>query len=347
MVYHAAPCTGPSGGGAGTSRQRPTSCADTSRSRKVISIMELRNQNAGFRRENVCPRARSWRVHVCTSASALLLFAAAAASPSGIAHTQTANASTIDSTTSPRNGSFTLEQIRSYSYPEELTSAPTGSRIAWVFNRRGVRNIWAAEGPDFKPRAITDYRADDGQELTNLSISPDGRTVVYVRGGDHDANWVAEGGLQPDPAHSPVQPKVQILSVPFAGGTSIQAPKPLPKLLADGDEPVISPRGDRLAFTRDHAIWVAAVNGSSPAKRLFFARGESGSPVWSPSGDRLAFVSNRGDHSFIGVFTSDSAPILYLAPSTSNDMSPRWSPDGTRIAFVRQPGTGGAPETLL
>jgi dipeptidyl aminopeptidase/acylaminoacyl peptidase len=110
---------------------------------------------------------------------------------------------------------------------------------------------------------------------------------------------------------------------------------------------VISPRGDRVAFTRDRQIWVAPLDGSSPAKRLFFARGQSGSPVWSPDGSKLAFVSSRGEHSYIGVFTSDSAPIRYLAPSTSRDRMPRWSPDGSRIAFVRLPGMGGAPRTIL
>ncbi|MGI8547874.1 MAG: S9 family peptidase [Gemmatimonadaceae bacterium] len=237
------------------------------------------------------------------------------------------------------NVPFTLAQVLSYPFTEELVSAPTGARMAWVFNRGGVRNVWVAEGPDFKARPVTEYSADDGQELTNLSISPSGGVVVYVRGGDHDANWSVEGNRQPDPAHSPVQPKLEILAVPFAGGT--------PKLLAEGDEPVMSPKGDRVAFTRDHQIWTVPVDGSVPAKRLFFVRDEAASPVWSPAGDRLAFVSNRGDHSFVGIFTSDSAPIRYLAASTSHDGSPKWSPDGKRIAFVRLPGSGGAPEALL
>src|SRR6185312_6964848 len=46
----------------------------------------------------------------------------------------------------------------------------------------------------------TSYTSDDGQELTNLAFTPDGNTVVYVRGGDHDANWEAPGKLAPDPA---------------------------------------------------------------------------------------------------------------------------------------------------
>jgi len=233
--------------------------------------------------------------------------------------------------------SFTMEQIKSYPFPNELTAAGTGSRIAWAFNERGLRNVWVAEGPDFKARRLTNYTVDDGQELTSLAISDDGKYVVYVRGGDHGSNFDSSAPV--NPGLSTTQTRVQIWSVPFAGGE--------PKMIGDGDEPVISPKSDRVAFVKERAIWTVPVDGSTAAKRLFFARGECGSPEWSPDGSRLAFVSSRGDHWFIGVYTNDSTPIVYLSPSTGRDSSPRWSPDGKRIAFVRRPGTGGAPEPIL
>jgi dipeptidyl aminopeptidase/acylaminoacyl peptidase len=233
--------------------------------------------------------------------------------------------------------SFTVEQIKSYPFPNELTAAATGSRIAWAFHERGLRNIWVAEGPDFQRRRLTNYNIDDGQELTSVSISADGKYVVYVRGGDHGSNFDLSVGV--NPTLGPVAVKVQIFSIPFAGGE--------PKLLADGDEPLVSPKGDRVVFVKERGLWVVPIDGSAPGRRMFFARGDSDSPEWSPDGSQLAFVSNRGDHSFIGIYRNDATPIVYLAPSTSRDLSPRWSPDGKRIAFVRRPGTGGVPEPVL
>ena len=234
-------------------------------------------------------------------------------------------------------GAFSIEQIKSYPFPNELTASTTGSRIAWAFNERGSRDVWVAEGPDFKARRLTNYAIDDGQELTSLSISSDGKYVVYVRGGDHGSNFDSSVGV--NPGLTPTQMKVQVWSAPFGGGE--------PKLLGDGDEPLISPQSDRVVFIKERGIWSSSLDGSSPAKRLFFARGDCGSPQWSSDGSRLAFVSGRGDHSFIGIYANESTPILYLAPSTSRDSSPRWSPDGKRIVFVRRPGIGGAPEPAL
>ncbi|QHV96795.1 S9 family peptidase [Spirosoma endbachense] len=232
---------------------------------------------------------------------------------------------------------FSLEAIKSYPFPSDLTSSAEGSRIAWALNEQGKRNVYVAQGPDFTPRKLTNYTEDDGQEITSLSISDDGQWVVYVRGGDHGSNW--DDDVAVNTTSSPIPPKVQVWSVPFAGGE--------PKAIAEGDEPVLSPKSDRIAFIKGGQVWIAPTNGSSAAKAFFNARGTNGSIEWSPDGSKLAFVCDRKDHAFIGVFTNETTPITWIAPSFSRDRSPRWSPDGRKIVFARTPGAGGAPDSVL
>src|SRR5688500_96162 len=184
--------------------------------------------------------------------------------------------------------SIDAELLRAYPFPQNLTAAATGARIAWTFNEAGRRNIYVAEGPSFQARKITSYDVDDGQELTSVSITSDGEHVVYVRGGEHGSNW--DDDVVVNPASMPVMPKLQIWSVPFAGGE--------PKLLADGgDYPVINPDSRTVAFQKERQIWSAPVDASGPAKRLLTARGSNGDVQWSPDGRRLAFVSGRGTRS--------------------------------------------------
>lgn len=237
----------------------------------------------------------------------------------------------------PAPESFTLTQVLSYPFPDALVRDPNGHAVAYALDQRGVRSLWFAQAPRYDATRLFVSNGDDGQELSDLAISADDAHVVYVRGGDHDANWPLP--LQPDPDSSPIQQFEQVWSVSTAGGA--------PKLLGEGDAPVISPDGKRVAFTNGGAVMVAPIDGSVAATRMFFDRGQDASLHWSPDGSALAFVSNRGDHSFIAIYRNDATPIQYLDPRTSQDMMPRWSPDGRRIAFVRLHGDGGPPQNPL
>jgi dipeptidyl aminopeptidase/acylaminoacyl peptidase len=243
------------------------------------------------------------------------------------------------STAQPSTDPFTMDQILSYPFVLGMTSAEHADRVAWVRVVNGVRNVWVADGPTFAPRQVTQYAKDDGQELTQLTFSPDGKHLLYVRGGDHDANWPAAGDLAPDPDRSTEQPKVTIWSVSVSS---------VPVKVAEGDHPALTDDG-RVAYIKDHHVWLTTLSAKAKPAQLFFDRGNARDLQWSPDGKRLAFVSVRDgdDHSFIGVYANAQTPMLYLAPSTGRDSSPRWSKDGREIAFVRRPGDGGAPEPLL
>jgi len=234
---------------------------------------------------------------------------------------------------------FSLAEVLSFPFPAALVQGPDGHSITYVLNENGIRSIWFANAPQYVPRMLWSSGKDDGQEITSLSISKDEKYVVYVRGGAHDSNWVTHPW--PNPDNSPTEPQVQLFSIPTAGGT--------PKMLADGDFPAISPDGTTVAFVHDpdSSVWSVPIDGSKTASRLFFDRGQDSELTWAPGGKALAFTSDRGDHSFVGVYRNADTAIEYLAPSTSRDFSPLWSPDGARIAYLRIHGEGGPPESPL
>lgn len=230
-----------------------------------------------------------------------------------------------------------MDALKAYPFPSELTAAATGSRIAWAFNEQGQRNIYVAEGPTFIARRLTSYLQDDGQELSSVAISADGKWVIYVRGGDHGSNW--NDDLPVNPSFNTTPTKVQVWSIPFSGGE--------PKSLGEGENPVISPKSDKVAYSRGGQIYTVPIDGTAPATVLFTARGTNSTPVWSPDGSRIAFQSNRTDHQFIGVYTDAQTPIRWIDPQFKRDQSPRWSPDGQKLAFVRTNGLGGKPDSIL
>jgi len=65
-------------------------------------------------------------------------------------------------------------------------ASKNGSRIAWVFDAKGVRNVWLADGPDFvhTARPLTHYKTDDGQPIASLRLTPDGKTALYALGSE-------------------------------------------------------------------------------------------------------------------------------------------------------------------
>src|SRR5687768_14090013 len=107
----------------------------------------------------------------------------------------------------------------------------------------------------------------------------------------------------------------------------------------------LSPDGRRVAYVLSEidreaddyrtSVWVAASDGSAPARRFTFGPKKDSAPRWSPDGSQLAFLSDR----------DGGAPQLYVMPASGGEGrkltslekgagAAAWSPDGTQIAFA-------------
>jgi len=218
---------------------------------------------------------------------------------------------------------LSIDALMATPFPTELVAAPVGGRVAWVSSQSGVNNIWLAEPAAGQARAVTTYAADDGQWITEVGWTSDARTLVYVRG--EGAN---RQGESPNPAQLQDGTEQAVFAVAADGGE--------PRRLGPGSAPVASPEGQRVAWVSKGQIWGVDVSTSDKPAQLVNARGTASGLAWSPDGTAIAFTSNRGTHSYIGVFTLASRELRYLDPSLDRDGSAAWSTDGASIAWMRQ-----------
>ncbi len=218
--------------------------------------------------------------------------------------------------------------------PLSLTSATKADRVAWKTYEKGMRNVYTAAAPSWKPVNLTKFTKDDGVDISDISLSDDGSIAVFVRGSaTNTRDWVA------NPSHDPSGPERAIWAVRTAGGAPAWK-------VAVGAAPVLSPDGNAVLYVKDGQIYRAPVVPVKPGtamdrgeKPFITAWGRQFTPRWSPDGLKFAFVSDRENHAFIAVYDVKSRALSYLDPSVDCDGNPVWTDDSKQIVFTRRPGT--------
>ena len=97
-----------------------------------------------------------------------------------------------------------------------------------------------------------------------------------------------------------------------------------------------------LLILRRGQIWtLSLIDTTSKPEKLFQSRGGQSQIRWSPDGTMIAFTSDRGDHSFIGIYHLNTKTVSFVETSMDNDTYPVWSPDNKQLAYIRIPNMNG------
>ncbi len=277
---------------------------------------------------------------------------------------------------SDRTGTQNIWSQTGKGQPKQLTNFKTG-RVLWasisydgkqiVFERDF--KIWTmnTDSGNAKEVAInlrglpsgnSNERKNFGTQVSEFSLSPDGKKIVAVAHGEIFAASAKDGGeavrvtetsapesfaaWSPDSKTvvytSERNRKLQIFQYDFATETETQ-------LTQTGDDysPVFSPDGKYFAFIRGgRALWIYDVKTK---KERELCKLYTDSPplvgkqnlAWSPDSSWVAFLTMNPETrsytnvSAVSINGGEAKSLSYLANSNSSSVS--WNPDGTSIFF--------------
>ncbi|HXB55532.1 MAG TPA: prolyl oligopeptidase family serine peptidase [Vicinamibacteria bacterium] len=230
---------------------------------------------------------------------------------------------------------ITIDALLDVKHPYRATWSPDGRRIAFVWDRAGVQNLWVADVAAGGPTPLTRYA--DGL-IDGFFWGRTGESLYFERSGDL---WqvAASGGAEPR----------AVWTTPEA---------------ESGVTP--SPDGGRVVFLRNGDLWVRSLSDGGE-RRLTETPGAEGGAVWSPDGERVAFtvassvpqeespeyagskIAFRRQDGFnvhVGVVPVSGGPLVSVARGAGSETTPRWA-DATHLTLQRESADLTAREVLL
>ena len=180
-------------------------------------------------------------------------------------------------------------------FGENNTPRDWKGQIVFSSDRSGPWRLWkiAADGMDLHPLTAGD--SDDSD--VDPAFSPDGKSILFssTRGGS-------------------------------VGIWRINADGSNPQRICDGDQAEWSPDGKRIAFRRNEAIWIRALENQQEKAITPRDWPHGSGPAWSPDGRRIAFACRWDAGNGIFLTTPDGGqPVkVYDQKAPVNRIGHRW-----------------------
>jgi TolB protein len=211
-------------------------------------------------------------------------------------------------------GAVSLAPTIAHTLANELVHLFTGrpgpflSRIAFVSDRTGAKEIW-----------LMRWDGSDAQEITNH------RSIALGPAWSPDGEWLAfTSFLRGSPQLFILRPTEGYL-------------KPLSTLPGVNSSPSFSPDGKSVAFATgpngNTDIWVVPAAGGTP-ERLTHTLGISTQPAWSPNGRQIVFTSTLGGSPQLYMMDAEGTNVRRLTFNDKFADEAAWAPDGVRIAYT-------------
>ncbi|OAJ67140.1 prolyl oligopeptidase family serine peptidase [Gluconobacter cerinus] len=212
-----------------------------------------------------------------------------------------------------------LSSLMAMPFATDMVGAKHAQRLAWVEQRKGVRNVMISDAGN-APHQATTYVKDDGTPLWGLALTPEGKTLAYVEGGDPEALTAPA----PNPDNAAYRPTATVHVVRDGKQNTIAG---------QGYLPEFSPDGRQLAFAQGGTLLLGATGSS--ARAVMTTDGTITALRWSPDGTFVALEINRGSHGMLGLWDTKRSVLSFIPPGLGFDRLPTFSPDGKHLAFVR------------
>jgi len=235
-----------------------------------------------------------------------------------------------------------------------------GSRVFFVSDRSGAKEIWSMDYDGQNQRQLTQYH----DVAISPALSPDNSRIAFTRlnppsimihstGSGRRLNFVnPQASMNATPEFLP--DGRLIFSSTLGGGFANlyianadgSALRRLTNIRAVEVEPRVNPRtGKELLFVSGRGgggraqLYLMSVDGSG-VERLTDGRGEASNPSWSPDGQNIAFAWTAGyDPGNWSIFVMNLASRRYTQVTSGvRSENPSWGPDGRHIVFSRTVG---------